>query len=128
MSGSQETPSLARILYGDFLHLASKIVLPNTQPRAKQAATVREQNTDKFSHQWVPTNQLMAQGDCDGNLKIWIPKRALPTSNVTSAKPEAIKISNKGKQIIQKPALAPIVSLMQAVQSTYGKGESSCKI
>ena len=46
---------------------------------------------------------------------------------MTSTKHEAIKVLDKGKQIIQEPALAPIVLPIQDVKSTYEQGESSCK-
>ena len=59
---------------------------------------MRALDTEKTSRQWVPTSHLMAQAHCDGNLRIWIPKRALPTSHVTSTKHEAIKVLDKGKQ------------------------------
>ena len=55
-----------------------KNILPNTQPRAKQAAIVQVQDTEKASSQWVPTSHLMAQGHCDGNSRIWIPKARCP--------------------------------------------------
>ena len=45
---------------------------------------------------------------------------------MTSTKHEAIKVLDKGKQIIQEPALAPIVLPIQAAKSTYEQGESSC--
>ena len=104
-----------------------KIILPNTQPRAKKAAIVQAQDTEKASSQRVPTSHLMAQGHCVGNSRIWIPKRALPTSYVTSTNHEAIKDSDKGKQISQEPALVPMVLPIKDVKSTYQQGGSSCK-
>ena len=128
-----QATGFTRLFYGrkaiirGFLAFGFQKILPNTQPRAKQAAIVRAQDTKKASRQWVPTSQLMAQGHCVGNSKIGIPKRALPTSSVIGTTHEAIKVLDKGKQIIQEPALAPMVLPIKNVKSTYQQGGSSCK-
>ena len=100
-------------------------LIPN-QEQSKQA-TVREQITEKTSHQWMPTSHLMTQAHCDGNLRIGIPKRTLPTSYVASIEPKAITILDKVKQISQKYALDPMVLPIKDVKPTYQQGKSSCK-
>ena len=52
-----------------------KISCQTPNQEQSKLATVRAQDTEKASSQWVPKSLLMAQGYCDGNSRIWIPKQ-----------------------------------------------------